>query len=473
MAFFSKYIMTEYTTSDEVFAQAQKILNKTLRDLIPPENIAEAEAQILKYGTNRKGLLGEFIEWYLFGKKPDGRSEADFAMAGVELKTNPLKRDVKKKYISKERLVFSMINYDEVVGETWETSSFLKKNKVLVIMFYLWTKEQGILDHEFKFVHLLKLLEDISDEDIFQIRKDWEFIVAKIKRNEAHLLSEGDTYYLGACTKAKNSKVLREYAQARTPAKPRAFSFKQQYLNYLIQKKLLGRDASTDSIFKKKRRIETVEDAFREKFAPYIGKTDVEIRNSLGWGEATKAKSYKRMLVNKILGVSSNKIEELEKANITLKVITLEHTGSLRESMSFPAFDYKELVNELWYDEANETMSEFHYLLETQKFLFVIFQKIEGSTEIIFKKVMFWNFPMVDLPEARRVWEKTIDCINDGRYVDMPKMIDSPVAHVRPHGANGEDKIETPQHTREMRRCFWLNAKYIQKAIEDESKTGK
>jgi hypothetical protein len=197
-----------------------------------------------------------------------------------------------------------------------------------------------------------------------------------------------------------------------------------------------------------------------------MGKTDNEIRKKLDWTEPTNAKSYKRMLVNKMLGVTSNKIEELEKANIKLKVITLESTGTLKESMSFPAFDYKELARDFWQDDENEMMTEFHYILETQKFLFVIFQKVKDSDEIVLRKTMFWNFPMADLPEAKRVWEKTVACIQEGRYKELPKTTESPVAHVRPHGADGNDTLETPQGNQEVKRCFWLNAKYIQNAIE-------
>ena len=458
---------TEYKTKEEVLKQAQIILNKSLRGIIPKEDIAKVENDILNYQNRRKGLLGELIEWYVFDKKPDGRSEADFSIAEVELKTTPLKRSSQKQFVSKERLVFSMIDYDKIVNEKWESSSFLKKNKLILLMFYLWVQNQSIIDYEFKFTYLLNLLEDISKEDIFQIQKDWEYIVAKISRGEAHLLSEGDTYYLGACTKAANSRVVRDQPRNRIPAKPRAFSLKQQYLNYLIQKELLGEKVGTESIFKKQRRIETIEDAVRQIFNPYINKTDTQIVTSLGIKINNKAKGYKRLLINKIIGIDDGKIEELEKANVTLKAITLEHTGTLKESMSFPAFDYKDLVTQVWYDDDKETMSEFHAQLETKKFLFVIFQKVKGGDKIVLKKVMFWNFPMKDLPEVERVWQKTIDCINEGKYEDLPKITGSNVAHVRPHGKNAKDTTETPQGTQEMKRCFWLNAKYIQHAIEN------
>ena len=183
---------------------------------------------------------------------------------------------------------------------------------------------------------------------------------------------------------------------------------------------------------------------------------------------ATGPKQYKRLIVNRIFGVSSNSIEEFEKANVTLKVITLEHTGTLKESLSFPTFDYKDLVTQVWYDDEAEEMSDFHLQLETKKFLFVVFQKIKGSDDIVLKKTMFWNFPMKDLDEVESVWSKTIDCINEGRYEDLPKISESDIAHVRPHGKDSQDTLETPQGTQEIKRSFWLNAKYIQKVVTEE-----
>lgn len=463
--------MTPYTTKEQILEKAKTILQRSLREVISKEEIEIIENQIGGYGLKRKGFLGDLTEKYFFDINPGNISEPDFTEAGVELKTTPLKKHTKNEYVSKERLVFSMINYATVQNETWKLSSFLKKNGSLLLMFYLWIENQNVLDYKFKYVHLLNLLEDISSEDIFQIQKDWEFIVAKIGRGEAHLLSEGDTYYLGACTKAANSRVVRDQPMNRTPAKPRAFSFKQQYINYLIQTKLLGNKINTDSIFKKQRRLVSIEDVIKEKFEPFIGKTDKEILNKLHSNLGNRAKSYKRLIVNRILGIDTNNIEELVKANITLKVVTLEKTGTLRESISFPAFDYKDLVTQTWFDDKDEIMADFHLQLETKKFLFIVFQKQEGENDIVLKKAFFWNFPMKDIGESERVWQKTIDCINEGRYEDLPKMKDSLVAHVRPHGKNSQDTIETPQKTQEMKRSFWLNAKYIQKAI-DNTRTG-
>ncbi|MDP2815926.1 MAG: hypothetical protein Q8O19_04535, partial [Rectinemataceae bacterium] len=185
------------------------------------------------------------------------------------------------------------------------------------------------------------------------------------------------------------------------------------------------------------------------------------------WETKSRPKNYKRLLANRILtGTGSNKVEEFEKANVTLRVVTLEHDGTLKESISFPAFDYKDLVTQVWYDDKEEVMADFHVQLETKRFLFVVFQKAEDG--IILRKTKFWNFPIEDLAEAERVFDKAVACIEDGKYEDLPRMADSSVAHVRPHAKDGNDTIETPHGTKEIRRSFWLNAKYIQRMIGSE-----
>jgi len=456
-----------YHTKEEVLSQAQIILRKSLRDIILPAQIIEIEKKIGVYGLQRKGYLGNLVEKYVFDLEVNSKSEADFNIPGLELKTTPLKKHAQGQYTSKERLVFSMIDYKKIIHEHWETSSFLNKNRLLLLMFYLYELEKTVLDYEFKFISLLDLLQDISEQDILQIRKDWEHIVAKIKRGEAHLLSEGETFYLGACTKAANSEVMRDQPGTQVKAKPRAFSLKQQYLNYLIQKKILNKELDADSIAKRGKEKKTIDVLIQERFAPFVGRTDQQIMSSLKISLSKRSKNFKRLLANSILtGTNSNKVEELEKADVTLKVVTLEHTGTLKESLSFPAFDYKSLVSQVWYDEIGERMSDLYAQLDTKRFLFVIFQKIKGSDEIVLRKIKFWSFPVSDLTEVEKVFNKTIDCIKSGKYEDLPKMSENSVAHVRPHGRDISDTITTPQGTQEIKRCFWLNAKYIQKALE-------
>jgi hypothetical protein len=74
--------------------------------------------------------------------------------------------------------------------------------------------------------------------------------------------------------------------------------------------------------------------------------------------------------------------------------------------------------------------------------------------------------PYVDRLEAQRVWEETkarvaIDATN------LPRQKDSYVAHVRPKGRDGEDKLPTPQGGMYLKQCFWLNSSYIAEAVKN------
>ena len=60
------------------------------------------------------------------------------------------------------------------------------------------------------------------------------FINKKIASGKAHELSEGDTFYLGACTKGANALSVTKQPFSEIPAKQRAYSFKQGYVNHII-----------------------------------------------------------------------------------------------------------------------------------------------------------------------------------------------------------------------------------------------
>lgn len=446
-----------YNTKEEVFNDALFFMNKCLRDVMNPLNIKIVEQKIEEQGKNRKGYLGNLVEQYVFNQDVNNRHEADFKIAGVELKTTPLKEHRSKRYTAKDRLVFSMIDYMTIIMEDWEHSSFLDKNELILLMFYLYKESLSLLDYEFKFVYELDLVNKISSQDALQIKKDWEYIVNKVKKGEAHLLSEAETFYLGACTKAADSSVTRKQPNSAIPAKPRAFSLKQNYLNYILHEKIMGLEDDVQAISEKG---ETIDDTVKNRLTPFMGMSDKEILSEFGLKVSSKAKQYKRMLANLMLGVPTKKVEEFEKANVTMKVITLENSGKLKESISFPYFDYKEIIEQEWEN------SDFFKVLEEDRFLFIIFKKDKSGDRIYFEGFKFWNFPVVDMPEAQKIWETTKKITKSGNYTSLPKISDSPVAHVRPHGKNGEDKIETPQGTMEMKRCFWLNADYIRNAIE-------
>jgi len=230
-----KSIDIDYNYISIVIEYAKQFTDKSLSDVLSKETLEKIVYKIHEYNNRRKGYFGKLVDEYLFSIKNNINPDIDIQKSGIKLKTVPLKYNKNNEYIAKERLSFSMINYNDIIYETWETSDFVKKNQQLLLMFYLYQENVDLTDYKFKVVHHLDLLSDISVEDIDQIKEDWQTIANKIKEGKAHLLTEGDTKYLAASAKGANGNARRPQPNSTELAKPRAFSFKVSFLNRIIK----------------------------------------------------------------------------------------------------------------------------------------------------------------------------------------------------------------------------------------------
>lgn len=459
---------------------AKGLVNNSLRDLYGSD---------LKNAYSGKGKLGQLVEFLYFGYKPNSNPEPDFPEAGVELKTTPLKRN-SKGIVSKERLVFNIIDFEEEYKFSFKESSFWKKNSLLLLLFYFYEKEKIEIEYIFKIARLWRF--PLTDLKI--IKDDWQTIVGKIKSGKAHEISEGDTFYLGACTKGSTAiKSKRAQPFSTQKAQQRAFSLKSKYLNFIITKSLKGDYNLTEldneylqfleednNVFNEPlfsygnlfddheaiiknisdyKKGQTFEDVIIDKFSNYYGYSEQELIDEFKLKINLNAKNKNYVFAKSILGISKAKIEEFEKAEIELKTIKLEATGTLKESMSFAQIKYKEIINEDW-------ESSYWYNKLTKRFFFVIFQKDKNKIARL-KKVMFWTMPTKNLEIAEKFWKNTKTNIQNGNYENFWKLKDHKVCHVRPKGVNSRDLMETPQGTFEKKKCYWLNSRYILSQINN------
>lgn len=425
------------TSAESIFDHALKLTGRSLSE--------SAVLPVDVVNLKDRGKLGTLVERYYFKHMPPNDHNPDFKEAGVELKVTGVLKNKDGKYVGKERLVLTMINYEQIVFETWDSNAFLNKCKKMLIMFYLYTKDVPVIDRRFV---LKPLMYEIPPEDFHVIKGDWEKIRDKVLAGKAHELSEGDTFYLGACRKGaggeKEKPRKQPYSNIKAPG--RAFSLKQGYLNQLILAN--QSDASLGAGQKV-----TIEEATQLRFKPYLGETTEQISIMQRHYKRNKNhKNFYRELAVKILAGGGSSVQELDKSGIELKTVRLQPNGRPRESMSFPAFDFIGIQHQKWED------SSFFEKIE-KKFLFVVFQPDSAGTEKLVK-AGYWNMPFEDRKEAERVWLDTqrrvgIDAFN------LPGLTESKVAHVRPKAKDGNDKALTPQGSFRTKQCFWLNASYI------------
>lgn len=431
----------DQASPDSILIFSQEIIGHTLR-----EYITDDELKSIKF---HRGDIGQAIEKFYFQIQPGSSKEPDFPKAGVELKTTGAKI-VKNEYRAKERLVLGSINFNDVVNESFNNSSLMNKVSLMLLMIYLYSKDLTYLDYKF----LDTFLYSFPKKDLMIIEKDWEKIVQKVRDGKAHEISEGDTMYLGACTKGKNSKDVVNQPFSKEKAMKRAFSLKQGYLNTILDKHL-DSDSVVEEIDLSSGK--TVEDVVLEKLNRFRGKSVEEIAKELDVNIDTKAKNYYSRLTMAMLGSKKSSAEELVKSDVIVKTIRLKSNGTPKEAISFPYFKYREIVKEEW------VSSKFRERLE-RRFLFVVL-KYDENGNLFFNKAVFWNVPYKDMIEAKRVWGETIKRIKANRANLLPKSSESYAFHVRPHAKNKLDTNEDLYGNNLVKKCFWFNIDYIKNII--------
>ena len=477
----------EYDKSDsksiERFAKA--LIGRTFLDVLNSSSYQGSSfaEESVEYGNaRRKGGLGNLLEEKYFGYKANSESEPDFAEAGVELKVTPYELTQRNEYRAGERLVLTMINYNGPIEADLQESHLWKKCKLILLIYYWRNRELGnSLLYPIKFVSLFTP----SKTDLAIIESDYKIIAKKIIEGKAEELSESDTFYLGACTKGATAErsIVPQYYPPHTLAKKRAFCYKNSYMTFVLNEYLVKRSDEFEPIIKEASELagKSFSEVIKAKIDSYIGKTDKELclifnreynNNKAQWNE----------LAYRMLGIKSNKAEEFRKANITVKIIRIEGNGKNRESISFPPFKYKELINENW-----EESTLFNYLDQT-KFLFVVFRKNKNS--YVLKGCQLWNMPYHDLNTTVKAgWEAVVSEIKRGiRFTieknskgsivhnSLPKKKDNLIIHVRPHAqksylefidgttfGNGKraNANQLPDGTWMTDYSFWINNDYI------------
>lgn len=446
--------MEESKAIVNILAKARELEGKSLSDLgieIYPESASSGN-------SNGKGSFGQQLEQTYFGIMNNSRPEPDFWPIPLELKVAPLKRNEKTGFlVPKERIVLGIINYFEVVNETFNNSHFKFKNETILIVWYIYNKIARNED--------LKI--DISDiwrciqEDGKQIEDDWNTIVDKVKNGHAEDISEGDTLFVGACTKgATRDTSYRKQPYSDVLAKQRAFCFKLSYVNHIYEV-LKNREQQRGNPvrFVSPTSELNLEQTVQKLFSKYIGMNATQIEDCLNFYPA--GKSIFASLARAILGYSKkNKtFYEFDAANIQIKTIRVELNGKIKEDMSFKNIKFKDMLEQEWED------SDLYQEL-VSKFIFVVFRKEAFDNDYHLSTVKFWNMPEEDLDQTQIVWEKTKYNVSVNNFDNLPKKKDSPIIHVRTKGKDSSDLVKTPFGTYVTKRCFFLNNTYIKKVIK-------
>ncbi len=478
--------MLEFKNIEELIDKVKTLIGNRVGDYDVEETLRNPKS---------KGNIGHIMEQGFFGYDINSDQSPDFENLGIELKVTGYKWVYGGKKVSaKERLVITMIDFfNDINIDFYDSHLFNKIGKMLLIL-YEYEKDKSPYDFLLTNYYLYEY-ENISEKDKLIIEDDWETIMKKIRAGKAHELSEGDTFYLGACPKGATKESVTEQPYSDVLAMRRAFSLKTTYMTELFRSKIFDEEETKESFIKRisDLKVKSFEDMIYETFAEFKGKTLTEIDRQLEAPVIRKDnKQYIKSYTSRMMRVSQShldSLEEFEKANIMIKTIRLTKQGKIKESMSFPTFDFTEVAKENW-----ET-SELRDMFSSTKFLFVVFKEIDDSKmEYKFVGVKLWNMPVNDIEDkVRIVWERTNYILNNDLVLNIknnrvknnfPKMSDNMISHVRPHARDRSVTNPLPSSTKILiesnddsvdlsylsgnmftKQCFWLNSKYVLSVI--------
>ena len=463
------------TSASSIFEYSKKLIGHCLRDYAPDA-----------VERSGKGGLGQLVEELFFGYEMNNDGSPDFVEAGVELKCTPLKMGIGKEVLIKERLVCGMINYCEDAGKSFEESHFYKKCLLMLILFYLHEKGTSRLDLKF----LFSLLWQLPEKDLIIIRNDYRTIMSKIESGNAHLLSEGDTMYLGACRKGQKGDSLERQPFSDIGAPRRAWSLKTSYMRTLLEyikrsglKATMNHELAVshpeEVVSLSQLHQHTFDEIILQRFSPHIGKNCNETFQFFNM-PMTMAKQKYAIAANAIASdrkySNVNLTEEFEKAGLVMKTIRIEENGNINESMSFENIDYQEV-----YDCDNWTDSRL-YELFSNRFLFVVYKATgnilnlpEGQeNEYVLSDVFFWTMPQEDLSLAEEYWNDIRRHVLDDNITEgvFWKLNDKRKFHVRPKGKDGGERQISPATGERTAKkfCYWFNKDYVLNIVNNHAR---
>lgn len=367
----------KFNSKEELLKYTSNIKGKTFKE-IDSENLLEHE------NLNRqKGLLGHVVETGFFKYPRNSDNRADFEELDIELKVTGYVKNKNGSLRAKERLVLSKIDFNNIINETFESSHVLGKCRNLLIIWYEYDKTKQAKDF---LITDYQLYDMNQDKEIF--KNDFEIIKGKVLAGKAHELSEGDTSYLGACTKARTSQDRTTQPFSEISPKPRAYSLKNAYMTGILRN--IGQTQLTP--INESSEFKTVIDYVKDKLEPYFGKTQIEILEEITGKKFDEKipKHISKMISDKLIGKDdelTRKNELFSKTNFVIKNLPIQENGMPRERMSFKTISLSDFEGQwedsywknyfeettlitICYQEINQSRNGFRVLKDVKQITF-------------------------------------------------------------------------------------------------------
>lgn len=445
----------KFKTEDELIEFTSTIVGKTFEE-IDSEHLLDNTTL-----TRQKGLLGHVVETGFYKYPINSDSKADFEELDIELKVTGYIKNKNGTLRAKERLVLSKIDYNQIVNETFETSHVLGKCRKMLIIWYEYERDKEPRDF---LITNYQLYDMEIDTEIF--KNDFEIIKGKVLNGKAHELSEGDTSYLGACTKARTSNDRTSQPFSEIMSKPRAYSLKNAYMTGIL------RENFESSVITTLTNVRTVEGYVKDKLKPYFGKTQLEILEEITGKTFNEQipKQISKMISNELIGKDSELPEKdklFAKTSFIIKNLPIQKNGKPKERMSFKTISLSEFEED-WQD------SFWKNYFEETKLIVICYQEVNGSKNgyRVLKDVKKITFNDNDLDEFEKTYNQIKLAIKKKDVNLLPTSTNgfkNQMLEIAPKGNKDDDAYNNFFKKDKTKVTFMISKKLLYNKLNDDS----
>lgn len=437
---------------DDVLRHARLLIGKPLSEVaqLAGESSAEWDSR------RSKGSAGKWIEKH-FGLGTNNDAAPDLAASGIEIKSVPLVA-AGTQLKAKERSVITMIDYHRVAVEPFEGTPLDTKTRLTLYVFYLWLPESAKAAERHRVNEVL--LHDRTSLDLLAVKTAYSHVQKMSQNGQAHLLSEGDTSPVGACTKgAKGQRRTQPFSLEM--ARPRAFAWRPAHTTHLYRASVASRSHRGPDVASLSELINKIQ----ARLNPLAGLTVKQLLDKFHVGIKPYAKNVTAVLFKTILEDTGENLKTaLDALGITLKVARV-NPDTLRphEAVSFAPFNFADVIATPW-DESDA-------LATLGQILFIVLEAPRGFSvlEARLRSATLWSADRDAIATLKREYEQFRRAFNQLPANEWPRASSTEILHVRPHGRNAQDLVTLPNGSTHVRSSFWFNQNFVQEILKKAS----
>lgn len=372
--------------------------------------------QHIDLGKRNKGVLGAVIEQSVLGLSADSEQRPDLLVDGVpvELKTTGLLVDEDGSYRAKEPMTITAVSPDTIVTEEFVTSNFWHKAEHLLIVWYVFDKENPRYDQ------FILQNADFHEWDEFErmvLAHDWELVRDYIVKAKEEGRTPDDAY--PGISTFLNPQLMFIDTSPRWPNPPR-FRLKNRTVTAMARKHFGERLERLPRQFDSYAQIDELLHSLTNQ---YKGRSINELCKEFGLPCSCNNKGIGEALVVRMFGGTSKKmcnIELFEEIGLIGKTVVFDNKNFPREQMKLFPLN----LDELWDSDALFETSQFRDNFIGTQLLCIIFEEPENHAFLDscyfvgFKRVVF-SEEFVET-EVRSLWDKTRSMIANDTLKDVP-----------------------------------------------------